>query len=53
MKTNIILKNIIEILEIWKILNNVIRNGSRQNNNPMYFIDNDTKNENMEEIANS
>ena len=45
-------KNKINIKGIWDILNSIIKNGSRQCY-PQYFIDNDIRKENMDDIVNS
>ncbi len=38
---------------IWNILNNIIRDGGKQNNLPKYFVINDIENYNMDEVASS
>lgn len=38
---------------IWNILNNIIRDGAKQNGLPKYFIDKDIENYNMDEVADS
>lgn len=38
---------------IWKILKSIIRTGAEYNNLPNYFIDKDSENYNMKDVANS
>ncbi len=50
--SKILYNNKNNIKGIWDILNSIIKNGDKQQSYPQYFIDNDIKKDNMNDVVN-